>query len=140
MIKKTITYVDYNGEERKEDYFFNLTKAEVMEMQLSKAESFSEYLRNIVDSKDVPAIAETFKKIILKSYGERSIDGRMFRKIAVDGHKLADDFAQTEAFSELYTELATDEVKAEEFIRGVLPKDINGSSKTDFAKNVVAKS
>ena len=140
MIKKTITYVDYNGEERKEDYFFNLTKAEVMEMQLSKAESFSEYLKDIIAAKDVPAIADIFKKIILKSYGERSIDGRMFRKIAVDGHKLADDFAQTEAFSELYTELATNEQKADEFIRGVLPKEYASNSKTEFAKNVVAKS
>lgn len=133
MITKTIKYTDYDGNEREETFYFNLTKAELMQMQLSKDGTMSEYLQRIISAKNVPEIAEVFKKLVLASYGEKSLDGKYFRKV-VDGHHLSEDFSQTEAFTILYTELATDEQKALEFINALLPND--NKSKTDFAKNV----
>ena len=122
MIKKTITYVDYNGVERTEDYYFNLNKAELMEWELSATGGFSEILNRIMAEKDIPTIAKIFKEIIIKSYGVKSPDGKKFIKIdPVDGHKLVNDFVQTEAYSILYMELATDSDSAAKFVNGVMP-------------------
>ena len=133
MIKKTIKYNDYDGNEREETFYFNLTKAELLQMQLNKSGTMSEYLQQIISARNIPEIAEVFKKIILSAYGEKSLDGKYFRKV-VDGHRLSEDFAQTEAFNILYTELATDEGKAVDFINGLIPKE--KSSANDFAKGV----
>lgn len=124
MLKKTMTTVDYNGNERKEDYYFNLTKAEIMEMELSKNGGLAEYINRVVAAQDSAEIVKVFKEIILKSYGEKSLDGKRFIKIAPDGHRLADDFAQTEAYSELFMELATDADAAAKFVNGIVPADM----------------
>lgn len=122
MIKKTITYVDYNGVERTEDYYFNLNKAELMEWELSATGGFFEMLNRIMAEKDIPTIAKIFKELIIKSYGVKSPDGKKFIKIdPVDGHKLVNDFVQTEAYSILYMELATDSDAAAKFVNGVMP-------------------
>ncbi len=118
MIKWKIKYVDYNGDEQEEDFYFNLNKAEVMEMDLSANGAYSEYLQRIVDQRDGKKIAEEFKKLILKSYGEKSPDGRRF----VKSEEKSNEFMQTEAYSELYMQLATEPGAAEKFITGVLPK------------------
>ena len=117
MLKKTITYTDYNGVERKEDFYFNLTKAEIMEMQLSTTGGLSELLTKIVDSKDVPSIIKVFKELILKAYGEKSEDGRKFIK----SDEISTAFAQTEAYSQLFMELATDADAASKFVNGIAP-------------------
>ena len=80
MLKKTIEYTDFNGEERKEDFYFNLTTAEIMEMEMGVAGGFSEMTQRIVDAKDVPSIIKIFKELILKAYGEKSPDGKRFIK------------------------------------------------------------
>lgn len=121
MLKKTITYIDYNGVERKEDFYFNLTKAEIMEMQLSTTGGLSELLTKIVDSKDVPSIIKVFKELILKAYGEKSEDGRKFIK----SDEISTAFAQTEAYSQLFMELATDADAAAKFVNGIVPADVS---------------
>lgn len=125
MLKKTITYTDYDGNERTEDFYFNLTKAELMEMELSTEGGLEKKLNKIIASKDSTKIIETFKDIIVRSYGEKSDDGKRF----VKNKEIADGFTQTEAYSELFMELASDADKAAEFINGIIPKDIVAASK-----------
>lgn len=117
MLKKTMTYTDYNGVERTEDFYFNLTKAEVMEMEMSTSGGLSEMINKIVATQDVPAIIKIFKDIILKSYGEKSLDGKKF----VKSEELSNAFSQTEAYSMLFMELATDAEAASNFINAIVP-------------------
>lgn len=121
MLKKTITYVDYNGMERTEDFYFNLSKAEVAEMELSVQGGFSKMLEEIIASKDNVQIVNLFKQMVLKSYGEKSPDGRRFIK----SEEIAQAFAQTEAYSEIFMELALNEDKAAEFVNGILPANLD---------------
>lgn len=120
MIKKTITYTDYNGATRTEDFYFNLSKAEIMEMELSTAGGLAEMIQKIVDSNDAPAIIKIFKEIVLKAYGEKSPDGKYFKK----SDEIAMAFSQTEAYSEIFMELATDADAAAKFINGIVPADM----------------
>ena len=123
MIKWPITYTDYEGNEVTEEFRFALNRSELMEMNFSAAGGMEKMLQKIIDTKDVKKMIEIFKEIIMKSYGELSDDGRRFIKTR-DGHKLAEDFAQTAAYDELYMQLATDDKKAADFINGVIPKDL----------------
>lgn len=118
MIKWPITYTDYNGETRTEDFYFNLNKAEVMEMNLQHNGTYKQYLERIVEQRDGAKMAEIFRNIILKSYGEKTSDGKRFIK----SKQLSEEFQQTEAYSELYMQLLTDEKAAPKFIEGVMPK------------------
>lgn len=118
MLKKTIAYTDYDGNERKEDFYFNLTKAELLEMELGISGGMQNFLQRIIDAKDVPELADIFKKIILKSYGVKSPDGKRF----VKSDELTTEFTQTEAYSELYMELCTDSDKAAAFMNAIIPK------------------
>lgn len=120
MYKKTMTYVNYNGVEMKEDFYFNLTKAELMEMELGTTGGLSDMITKIVDTKDAPAIIRMFKEIILKAYGVKSEDGRRFIK----SEELSTAFSQTEAYSDLYMELATDADAAAAFINGIVPANM----------------
>ena len=119
MLKKNIKYVDYDGNDRAEDFYFNLNKAEVIELQLGTVGGLTKTLEKIVQEKDTSRIIEYFKTIILKAYGEKPADGRRFIK----SQELRDAFEQTEAYSELFMELASDAKMAAEFINGVLPKE-----------------
>lgn len=120
MLKKTVTYVDYNGVERTEDFYFNLSKAEVTEMELSVEGGFSKMLEEIVKSNDNARILELFKEMVLKAYGEKSADGRRF----VKSKELAEAFSQTEAYSEIFMELALDEKAAAAFVNGIMPANL----------------
>lgn len=117
MIKKTITYTDYNGTERTEDFYFNLSKAEIMEMELSTTGGLAEMIQNVVNAKDTPAIIKIFKDLIVKAYGVKSPDGKRFMK----SDELAAAFVETEAYSELFMELATDADAAAKFVNGIVP-------------------
>lgn len=123
MIKWPITYTDYEGNEVTEEFRFALNRSELMEMNFSAAGGMEKMLQKIIDTKDVKKMIEIFKELIMKSYGELSDDGRRFIKTR-DGHSLAEDFAQTAAYDELYMQLATDDKKAADFINGVIPKDL----------------
>lgn len=120
MIKKTITYMDYNGTERTEDFYFNLSKAEIAEMELSVDGGLSKMLEDVVNSKDNKQIVKIFKELVLNAYGEKSPDGRRFIK----SKELSDGFSQTEAYSEIFMELALDANAAAEFVNGILPANM----------------
>lgn len=130
MLKKTITYTDYNGAERTEDFYFNLTKAEIMEMQLSASGGLAEMLQKVVAAKDAPSIVKIFKDLILKAYGEKTPDGKRFIK----SEEISMAFAQTEAYSQLFMELATDADAASAFVNGIIPGDMaKAASNTTMA-------
>lgn len=117
MLKRTMTYTDYNGLSRTEDFYFNLTQAEVTEMELSVDGGLVEMINRIVAAKDGKQIIALFKDIVLRAYGEKSPDGRRF----VKNQEIRDAFAQTEAYSDLFMELATDAQKAAEFVKASFP-------------------
>lgn len=127
MYKKTITYTDYDGNERTEDFYFNLSKAEVMEMELGTEGGMKNFLEKIVKEKDSKKIVEAFKDIILRSYGEKSADGRRFMK----SKEISDMFSHTEAYSELFMQLATDAKAASEFVNGVVPQYVTTVTDSD---------
>lgn len=124
MLKKTFTYIDFNGVERTEDHYFNLSKAELMEMELSTTGGLAEMINKIVAAQDAPAIVKIFKELVLKAYGQKSADGRRFIK----SKELSDEFSQTEAYSQLFMELATDADAAAKFVNGIVPDMDNKSS------------
>src|SRR5580765_2729909 len=117
MLKKSITYEDFNGEKVTEDFFFHLSKAELVELELSHKDGLSESLQRIVAAEDGKGIIAEFKNIILTAYGKRSEDGKRFIK----NTQLREEFESTEAYSELFVELVTDTDAAIEFINGVIP-------------------
>lgn len=123
MLKKTIAYTDYEDNERKEDFYFNLTKAELTEMELSTVGGLKKMLEKIVMEQDTTKIVAIFKGIIEKAYGEKSDDGKRFIKV-VNGKRLVEDFEQTEAYSNLFMELIGDADAASAFIKGMLPLDL----------------
>lgn len=120
MLKKTITYTDYNGNERTEDFYFNLTKAEIMEMEMSTTGGLAEAIQRIVKAQDQPAIIKIFKDLVLRAYGEKSADGKRFIK----SEEITTGFSQTEAYSILFMELATDADAASKFVNGIVPADM----------------
>lgn len=117
MLKKTITYEDFNGETVSEDFFFHLSKAELVELEMSHKDGLSEALQRIVDAEDNQSIIKEFKNIILTSYGKRSPDGKRFIK----SQELRDEFVSTEAYSSLFMELVTNTDSAIEFVNGIIP-------------------
>lgn len=119
MLKETIKYTDFNGVEREEDFYFNLTKAEITEMEMSVDGGLVERINKIVQAKDAKEIVKIFKTIVLDAYGEKSADGRRFIKTP----ELREAFSQTMAYSNLFMELATNDVKAAAFIKGIMPKE-----------------
>lgn len=119
MLKKTITYTDYNGTERTENFYFNLSKAEAAEMEMSTAGGLAEMIQRVVDAKDAPSLIKIFKDLILKAYGEKSPDGKRFIK----SEELSRDFSYTEAYSQLFIELATDADAASAFVNGIIPSN-----------------
>ena len=120
MLKKTITYEDYNGVSRTEDFYFNLSKAEIMEMEMGTTGGFGAMVNKIIAAKDLPTLIHLFKDLLLKSYGEKSPDGKRFIK----SPELSEAFSQTEAYSQLFMELAMDDKKGAEFVNGIVPVDL----------------
>jgi hypothetical protein len=126
MLKKTMTYTDYNGISRTEDFYFNLTQAEITEMELSVDGGLVEMINRIIAAKDGKQIIAMFKDIVLRAYGEKSLDGRRF----VKNQEIRDSFAQTEAYSDLFMELATNAEAASDFVNGIIPAQKASSAKT----------
>ena len=120
MIVKRIKYTDYDGNEREENFRFNLTEAELMKMEFNTAGGMETMINTILDEKDTKKIGELFDKIILMSYGEKSADGKRF----VKSPELSKAFSETEAYTSLYMELLTDEKAAAAFINGLIPQKL----------------
>lgn len=132
MLKKSITYTDFNGEKRTEDFYFNLSRAELTEMQMSVNGGMTEYLQQIVNSQDSKEIFAIFKEIIFKAIGEKSVDGKRFIK----NNEIRESFEQSEAYSELLIELMTDATKASDFVNALIPDTVQEQIKEN---NVVVK-
>ena len=135
MLKKTIKFTDYNGVQRSEDFYFNLSKAELLEMEMGTTGGFTETIRKMISAQDVPALARLFKELILKSYGVKSDDGKRFIK----NDALREEFMQTEAFSDLYLELATDADAGAQFVNGIMPADIAAEAAKEAKKLAAAE-
>lgn len=120
MLKKIMTTTDYNGVERTEELYFNLSKAELMEMEMGTTGGLGAMIKKVIAAQDIPSIIKIFKELILKSYGVKSDDGRRFIK----NDKLREEFSQTEAYSKLFMELATNSDEAINFVNGIIPADL----------------
>ena len=120
MFKKTITYVDYNDNTRTEDFYFNLTKSDIMKMEMSVKGGLAEMIKRIVAAEDAPAIIAVFEDLIEKSYGVKTLDGKGFDK----NPKHFEAFKQTPAYDELFMQLATDADAAAEFVNQIIPVDM----------------
>lgn len=128
MYKRTITYTDYFGQERKEDVYFNLNRSELTKLQLSTQRGYVNMLQDLIDKNDGPTIMKTFDEIIRMAYGEKSEDGRRFIK----SPELSEAFTQTPMYDQLYMELCTDAKAAAEFVNNIIPQDLRDqASKQD---------
>lgn len=131
MYKITESYVDYDGNERKEDFYFNFTEAELAKMELSVTGGLTAIIQKAIDARDVPSLINIFEDLISKSYGQKSLDGRRF----VKSPEILEEFKQTAAYSQIYMRLATDEKAAAEFVNNVMPKKtLNAATAQDKAK------
>ncbi len=125
MISIEKTYTDYNGVERTEEFNFNLTQAEIMEMEMGTTGGLTTQLRKIIASNDQTELVKYFKKLILDSYGEKSQDGKRF----VKSEEISKAFSQTEAYSQIFMELALDTEAATKFVNGIVPSDMAEKAK-----------
>lgn len=118
MHKETITYVDYNGEERSEDFYFNLNSGEVIKLQMLTKNGVDGYIEKIINEHDQKKITKFFCKIIKMTYGVKTLDGGFDKS-----KKIFKKFESSEAYSVLFTRLATDADFAARFISSILPKE-----------------
>ncbi len=132
MLKKTITYTDYDGNQRTEDFYFNLTKAELTNMFNSVSGGLEKYLTRIVAAQDGPALMNAIRDIVKASYGEKSLDGRRFMK----SDEIFKNFEETEAYSVFFMELMGDDEAALNFIISVLPQDMQATIREEMAKKL----
>lgn len=116
MLTKTITYTDFDDKERSETFYFNLSEAELMDWELSVKGTLTEHIKRINETIDVPELIKLYKELIDRSYGVKDADGRRFRK----SPEILQDFKDTNAYSELYMELATNDKAGAEFISGIV--------------------
>lgn len=120
MLKKTVTYKDFDDVERTEDFYFNLTEAEITDMNLDENANLAEKIQSIINSKDMKQIKDYFQWIVIKAYGVKSDDGRKFMK----SPEIIADFKATQAYSDIWMELAYDADAASEFVNGIMPKNL----------------
>lgn len=120
MYVKQITYTDYNGETRTEPFYFNLNKGELIKIQLSKNGGYETYLNRLITTENQSEMIEVFDQFIKMSYGVKSDDGKKFIK----NQEVLDDFIQSEAYSELITELLTNDKTSADFFNGILPAEL----------------
>ncbi len=132
MLKRQISFEDFNGNEATEVFYFNISKPELIELEVEYSEGFGAMIQSVVDAKDNKALIKAFKDIVLMAYGQKSVDGKRFIKT----EQLREEFSQTAAYSALFMELAMDDNAAVIFLRGVLPKDMAG----EFDKGIASAS
>lgn len=136
MLTKKITYTDYNGVERTEEFHFNLSKAEIMSMEMSVEGGMSSRLSNAVQSMDQTKLFKAFKDLVLMSYGVKSADGKRFIK----NNELREEFEQSEPFSIIFMELMTDEKAASDFVNAIIPKDLAAKVQASVASGAITTS
>jgi transcriptional regulator NrdR family protein len=124
MFKRDVTYEDFDGEQVTETFYFNLSKRELIELEVEYKEGLQDALQRIIKANDNKTLISEFQKIVLLAYGIKSDDGRRFIKTAT----VKEEFSQTAAYDSLFMELATDAEAASAFINGIIPKDIAQAS------------
>lgn len=134
MYIKEIKYEDYNGNEVKEKFYFNLNQSEITTMNMEQEGGLNEYINRIINTRDSKELISLFKTLILKSYGEKSDDGKHFYK-TINGRNLAEEFMQTEAYNVFFMELASDEKAVADFINGIIPKKMRDQLEAEAKKN-----
>jgi hypothetical protein len=122
MLKRDITYEDFDGNTQTETFYFNISKPELIELEVDVDKGFSAWMETIIKAEDYKTLIAQFKRIVLMAYGERSEDGKRFIK----SEQLREEFSQTAAYIALFTELATDDNAAATFMLGVMPSDMTG--------------
>lgn len=122
MFKKTIEYTDYNGVDRTESFYFNLSPADLIDMEVESG-GYKQMIQNIIDSRDIQSLMKAFKELIRRSYGVKSQDGKHF----VKNDEIFEEFVSTPAYSNLIMEFLEDTDKAVEFVNGIMPKPANTS-------------
>lgn len=132
MLKKTITYTDWNDEERTEDFYFNLTKTELAQLEHSQKGGLTEWIKRAVQAKDGQTILATFEEIIRATYGVKSLDGKTFIK----NDQVFEEFKGTSAYDQLYMELVTDAEKAANFITQCMPKDLRAEAEKAMKEEI----
>ena len=120
MLKKTITYTDYNGNEQTEDFYFNLTRVELSRLDFTQKGGFKAYIERIIHAENNQKILEAFEEIVLLSYGQKSEDGRSFIKNA----EATEAFKNSIPYEQLVFELLTHETAGEQFVAGIIPNDL----------------
>lgn len=135
MLKITKTYEDWNGMERTEDFYFNLSEAEITELQIGTVGGFAETIEKIINAKDQSELIKIFKDLVLMSYGEKTADGRHFRK----NDEVKNGFVDNPAYSIIFMELVSDAEKAAEFINGIMPKSIDKAELQKKTDELMAK-
>ena len=120
MYKKKITYTDYNGTERTEDFYFNLSKSEMIMLETTTPGGYTGLIQRVIESKDNREIMKIFTDLIRRSYGVKSEDGKHF----VKNDQVVEDFMNSAAFDQMFTEFFTDENAASDFAKGIIPSDI----------------
>lgn len=135
MLTKTITYTDFLGKERTEDFMFNYTKADVQRLLFSTKEGLPDFLKRIVREEDRTKMFGFLEEFVLKAYGEVSADGRRFIK----SDELSEGFKQTNAYSELLDEFIDggDEAIAA-FVNAVVPKEALKENENNADKPTIA--
>lgn len=136
MLKKTITYHDFNGNEYTEDFWFGLTKSDLIDMEMNTPGGMQEYVTHIAQTQDMRAVLEMFKNLIFKSYGKKSPDGKRF----IRSKEISEEFTQTDAYDVLLMEIFSDENAASAFVNGILPQDIAAQAAAMMAKQQEEKS
>lgn len=129
MVRKEITWVDYNEVERTEEFYFNLTKTELRELEFGSEKALSTIMKELNTTKDMSGLVKLYKNLIMWSYGEKTPDGRRFVK--GDNFELAKAFMETEAYDKLFDELASDPANFLAFIEGIVPKEVTDQAETD---------
>lgn len=134
MYKITETYTDYDGNERTEDFYFHVTKAEIMEMDFLEEGGLQKTVERITSTQDRKGLLDLFKSVVIMAYGEKSPDGRRFIK----SKEVKDNFTETEAYSNIFMRLATDSKLAAEFINNIVPKDLQEEAAKQSMNNKIA--
>lgn len=140
MVKKTITYTDFNGNKRTETFCFHMSQAETIEFECSESGGITKLIQKILATQDNVKLIDIFKDLIRRSYGEISPDGRRFCKTDENGHPLFKQFEETEAYSILFMELASNEKEAAEFIKGIIPDLSSDASPAPASKPTIEMS
>lgn len=123
MLKKTVTYSDYNGVERTETFYFHYTEAEILDMEMSTEGGFAERIQKIIDAKDQVSLMKLIKKFVIDAYGIKSEDGKRFIK----NDKVKTEFLESPAYSKIWMELVMDDEVAADFVNNVIPSDMKGT-------------